>query len=308
VTARDRPAATIVIPCYGQEHYLRESVESALGQTVPVEVIVVDDGSPGDPASVVNGYPVRVIEQQNGGLRAARNAGLAAAQSEYVIFLDADDRLLPGAAQAGLAELARQPDAILAAGRSRLIDEAGAVLARPESPVCPGGDHYAHLLADNHIWPPAVVVYRREPLRAAGGWGSGRRKVEDVELYLLLARAHRFACHPTLVAEYRMQPHGLSADAEGMMAAFWAIREEQREFVGSHPEYAAVYRSGTPRWLERFGDLVVDAVRADLRAGRIGAAVRGFSRLVRYYPSGARALLAGLVRRAARGRSSSAAA
>ncbi|HEX6644561.1 MAG TPA: glycosyltransferase family A protein [Gemmatimonadales bacterium] len=296
------PAVTIVIPCYRQEQYLRESVESALGQSVPTEVIVVNDGSPGNPASVVRGCPVRLIDQPNQGLRGARNTGLAAAGTEFVIFLDADDRLLPGAAEAGLAALARHPDAILAAGRSRLIDEQGAPLQRPDSPPCPGGDHYALLLADNHIWPPAVVMYRREPLLAAGGWGSGRRRVEDVELYLLLARSHEFACHAAFVAEYRIQGEGLSADAGAMLAAFTAIRREQRAFVAGHPEYLAAFRSGTPKWIEHYGGRLVDQVRADLRARRLGSAARGFAQLARDYPAGARALVAGVARRAVGGR------
>ena len=69
---------TVVIPCYNQAHFLGEAVESVLSQTYPRhEIVVVDDGSTDDTAEVASRYQeVRLIRQENGGLSAARNAGL----------------------------------------------------------------------------------------------------------------------------------------------------------------------------------------------------------------------------------------
>jgi cellulose synthase/poly-beta-1,6-N-acetylglucosamine synthase-like glycosyltransferase len=69
---------TVVIPCYNQAHFLGEAVESVLAQTYPRhEIIVVDDGSTDETSEVASRYPgVRLIRQENGGLSAARNAGL----------------------------------------------------------------------------------------------------------------------------------------------------------------------------------------------------------------------------------------
>src|SRR3954451_13776950 len=94
----------LVINTYQQAHFLSASIESALAQTVPFdEIIVVDDGSTDDPASVVAHYPgVRLITRPNAGLAAARNTGLTACSSSYVVFLDADDLLMPNAVRAGL--------------------------------------------------------------------------------------------------------------------------------------------------------------------------------------------------------------
>ena len=98
---------SIIIPCYNQAHYLPESIESALRQTLlPLDVIVVDDGSSDDTATVAARYPgVLCLRQRNRGLSAARNAGLDTARGDFVIFLDADDRLLPCAARIGVAAL-----------------------------------------------------------------------------------------------------------------------------------------------------------------------------------------------------------
>src|SRR5215210_2105808 len=93
------PLVSVIIPCYNQAHFLGEAIESVLGQSYPnFEIVVVDDGSPDDTAEVAARYPeVRYICQDNQGLSAARNTGLGQSEGEYVVFLDADDRLLPEA-------------------------------------------------------------------------------------------------------------------------------------------------------------------------------------------------------------------
>ena len=77
--------------------FLEAALRSALAQSVPAdEIIVVDDGSTDHPEKVTVRFPeVRLIRQPNAGLSAARNTGWRAATTEFVVFLDADDRLLP---------------------------------------------------------------------------------------------------------------------------------------------------------------------------------------------------------------------
>src|SRR5258708_32441567 len=150
----------LVINTYEQAHFLPASIESAMKQTVRFDqVIVVDDGSTDNPASVVANYPgVRLIRQSNAGLAAARNTGLNAASSDYIIFLDADDLLTPSAVSAGLACHAENPGAGLVYGAHRRIGADGESL---------GGDVYRTIEADalrtflgaNAIGMHATVVY-----------------------------------------------------------------------------------------------------------------------------------------------------
>jgi glycosyltransferase involved in cell wall biosynthesis len=94
------PMVSIVITNYNYARFLRESVESAIGQTYPnIEVIVVDDGSTDDSREIIQGYTDRVLPvwKDNGGQNSAVNAGYARGRGEIVIFLDADDMLLPSA-------------------------------------------------------------------------------------------------------------------------------------------------------------------------------------------------------------------
>ena len=102
-------AISVIVPIYNTKPYLAECIESILAQkiNVPIEVLLIDDGSTDGCGEVCDKYAarderVRVIHQENQGLSAARNAGLAAADGEYLVFLDADDALRPGALQAAL--------------------------------------------------------------------------------------------------------------------------------------------------------------------------------------------------------------
>src|SRR5829696_2931566 len=105
------PLVSVVVPCYNQARFLGEAIESVLAQSHPLfEVVVVDDGSTDDTSEVAARYPgVRLVRQENRGLSGARNAGLARSRGEYVVFLDADDRLLPGALEAGVERLGANP-------------------------------------------------------------------------------------------------------------------------------------------------------------------------------------------------------
>lgn len=82
---------SIIIPCFNQAEYLSDAVQSALDQNVKCEVIVINDGSSDSSLEVANGFPVKVIDQTNKGLPAARNTGIMNATGDYILPLDADD-------------------------------------------------------------------------------------------------------------------------------------------------------------------------------------------------------------------------
>jgi glycosyltransferase involved in cell wall biosynthesis len=89
-----QPLVSVIIPNYNYAGYLREAVDSVLAQTYPnIEVIVVDDGSKDNSKEAIESYGNRIkaIFQQNAGVSAARNNGVAASRGEYIAFLDADD-------------------------------------------------------------------------------------------------------------------------------------------------------------------------------------------------------------------------
>jgi SAM-dependent methyltransferase len=216
---RNRKTA-IVINAFNQAHFLSDAIESCLRQTVEIdEIIVVDDGSTDDTASVVARYPnVRLIRQDNRGLAAARNTGLAATDATYVTFLDADDLLLPAALELGIRQLSAQPQAAMVYGAHRMVD----ARKRPISgkiyiPV--SGDAYLQFLRrGNFIGMHATVVYRREHLVALGGFDESFPSCEDYELFLRIAKTRPIISHEQLVAEYRKHSQNMSYDYPKMLA------------------------------------------------------------------------------------------
>lgn len=92
------PSVSVIIPTYNREKCIAECIESVLGQTVsPEEILVIDDGSSDRTPEILASFgdKISVIRQENGGVSAARNAGLSVAKSEWVAFLDSDDIWLP---------------------------------------------------------------------------------------------------------------------------------------------------------------------------------------------------------------------
>lgn len=104
---------TVVIPNYNYADYVGEAIESCLRQTYPdIEVIVVDDGSRDDSRNIIEGFgdKIRPIFQQNAGVSAARNAGVAAGCGEFVAFLDADDVWMPEKLEMQVAAFRADPE------------------------------------------------------------------------------------------------------------------------------------------------------------------------------------------------------
>ena len=276
---------SIVIPCYNQARFLEEAIASALAQTWPApEVVVVDDGSTDGSAAVARRHAVRLVAQENRGLSAARNAGLAASTGDVLIFLDADDRLRPEAAAAAVGALEASPDAMMAFGRCALIDERGEPLAAPPQPPVTDGV-YAELLRHNCIWTPAAAAFRRSVFPLAGGFDPAVNPAADYDLYLRIARRFPLAPHAAVVAEYRQHGGSMSRDAARMLTATLAVLRRQRPFARRSTAEWTAYRAGMRRWREFYGDHLVERVRSSLRCpGGAPDALRCAWQLLRLHP------------------------
>ena len=103
---------SVIIPCYNAAPYVREAIDSVLGQTCKChEIIVIDDGSTDDSAAIVANYgaAVMLVRQANQGIAATRNQGLKLAQGNLLAFLDADDYWPADSVESRLTELSATP-------------------------------------------------------------------------------------------------------------------------------------------------------------------------------------------------------
>ena len=113
------PLLSIIVPIFNTEKFLRGCIESIINQDIQrdlVEIICVDDGSTDSSQEILYEYRdlVSIYRKQNGGLSSARNFGLERARGKYILFVDSDDFLLPGAISKMLSHLDEGIDAIIA--------------------------------------------------------------------------------------------------------------------------------------------------------------------------------------------------
>lgn len=106
-----QPLVSVIVPVFNTEKYVSQCLDSIVNQSYPnMEVIIVDDGSTDDSASIYSQYAfknsaVSVVQKKNGGLSSARNAGLSAAHGDYITFIDSDDYYLSVDAVSKLVEI-----------------------------------------------------------------------------------------------------------------------------------------------------------------------------------------------------------
>ena len=172
-------------------------MQSALDQTHPhMEVIVIDDESPDDTPAVAAAFAGRIRYHRgvNAGVAAARNVGLAMATGRFVVFLDADDLLLPDMVRRHLS-VAAETGADVTCGGWQGIDRDGCLRYLKPAPHFDAPDPFHTLLRQN-LAPPVCYVFRRSAVDAVGRFDPDRglNGHEDWDLLLRLAAAgHRFA-------------------------------------------------------------------------------------------------------------------
>jgi glycosyltransferase involved in cell wall biosynthesis len=263
---------SVVIPCYNQAHFLHEAIENALAQTYSHrEILVVDDGSTENIAEVAAGYPkVRYIRQENSGVSAARNTGLKQSRGEYLVFLDADDRLLPEALEIGVNYLREHPDCAFAAGCCRLIVADGSLLDDEPNHPHVASEHYLELLRGNYrIWCPGSVIYQRTAFDVVNGFDPSLGPGADYDLYLRITRDSPIFCHNRFVADYRLHRSSMSVDHLSMLREVLKALDSQWDFVKGRDSYVEAFETGKKHWQDyyqslRMGDQILEVVEANL--------------------------------------------
>jgi glycosyltransferase involved in cell wall biosynthesis len=195
------PSVSIVIPCYNGEAYLSDAIKSTQSQhPPPLEIIVIDDGSTDNSKDIAENLGVKVIKQDNQGVSAARNTGLYSISGEYVIFLDADDKLAPQAIATHTQSLNASQHYLLSFGSNIVIDSNGNKLE--ENIIIDRA--YNRADAALGVNPsPSQCMYRTKPLLKLSGFNTELSHSEDTELLLRLLENGQAVSTGKIVAEYR---------------------------------------------------------------------------------------------------------
>ncbi|MBL8495637.1 MAG: glycosyltransferase [Rhodocyclaceae bacterium] len=217
---------SIIVPAYNAETYLRETLDSALGQTYSnCEIIVVDDGSTDSTLAILAEYgeKIRVIRQQNRGSACARNAGVAAAHGEWIAFLDADDIWLPEKTAKQIAscgEFAISHTDSVCFGETL---EHELLRSSFEPPYA--GKVLKQLLVINFITNSTVMV-RRDVFNRFGGFDETYVTCEDWALWLRICAENELGYLSDPVVRYRFHKKSKSTMSRRTLIARLRILDE----------------------------------------------------------------------------------
>lgn len=215
-------SVSVVIPAYNAGRFIEEAIASALGQEFPPdEIIVVNDGSTDRNYLDLRGLhgTVKVVEQPNGGVSAARNLGCSTATSDYIAILDADDVWLPGKLGAQMRHLGRHPDmdAVFCRGLLWVPASNGSEwvvppITRGEPESVPGVRHlhYPDFLCSASLAPSTMVV-KRSVWKELKGFNECMRFGEDLDFYLRLSHGGKVDLLDMVGMLYRQHPASATA-------------------------------------------------------------------------------------------------
>jgi glycosyltransferase involved in cell wall biosynthesis len=208
---------SVVIPVFNGEGFLGEAIESVLAQRyVPLELIVVDDGSTDGSAAVAEQFgEVKLIRTENRGPAAARNTGVARSTGELIAFLDADNLMKPDRLVRQVAALEDDPSAAFALSRGEVITEPGI-----ELPALRRAQ--ARDLQKGYV--PMSLLTARATFELVGPFDETLRMGEDTDW---LFRAFEAGLRPALIPEQlivrRFHGRNLSYDAGAVRAARFMV-------------------------------------------------------------------------------------
>lgn len=212
-----------VIPTYNRAHLIRRSIKSVLSQTRPVdEVIVVDDGSIDSTRDVVSEFGERVhyIYQENRGVTAARNRGVAASTSDWIAFLDSDDEWASNKIERQCEELRKTPDAVLCYCSIMVISNDKRKVAH-----CPPVDRLWPGIRLKNMFAPSSVMLSKEAFNEVGGFDPRLRgpDCEDWDLFIRMAARFRLICLDEPLLNYYESPESASMNERVLLPATLSI-------------------------------------------------------------------------------------
>ena len=239
---------SVIINCHNNGRYLKQAIDSIFEQSHKnIEVIVVDDGSDDDTATVCEQYTgqIKYVRAERVGLSAARNIGIQFSKGDYIIFLDADDFLYANAIEINLSFFSHYKNVAFVSGGHIRVDEQGNPLPTKNAET-KWGDNYISLLQGNYIAMESTVLYRRE-LFFYFHFDTQLRFCEDYDLNLAIARELPVFSHDKIIAAYRQHGKNISRNTKLMEVNALKVLQKQEKHLTTDEEKAS-YVAGLKNW------------------------------------------------------------
>ncbi len=216
------PRFSVVIPTFNHAEFLRNALRSVLEQSfTDFDIWVINNLSTDHTVEVVNGFNdprIHLMEFSNNGIiGASRNVGTKASSGDYVAFLDSDDVWHANKLETVSKAIADDPEAGVICHSQMILREgrqSGTVMAGP--PKGRKGELFDYWVRNGNTLTPSAAVVRRQSLESVGGFSEdpSLATVEDTDLWLRLAKDHKFVFLPDILGDYNMYPNSSSANVE----------------------------------------------------------------------------------------------
>lgn len=248
------PFISIVIPCYNHATYLKDCIDSIISQSFQNwEAIIVNDGSTDETTLVALSYKekdsrINIIEKANGGLSSARNYGLKGSKGKWVIFLDADDILLPNHLSKVVSKIEEQPQAkCVQTGYTHFSED----IKKKLHSVLPYLDKIMPFVLTQNLGPVHTIVIRKDIIQSLGPFDESLNSCEDWDMWIRLGKSgiEKISINEPLVG-YRRAVNSMSRNAFQMYNALKtvtlrAVRKDSRlPDIGSNRDYNEVSTQG----------------------------------------------------------------
>lgn len=220
---------SVVIPTYNREEFLADAIDSVLSQTLmPLEVIVVDDGSTDASGKLLNKYQdkIKIIRQKNSGVSVARNSGIRIARGSIIAFLDSDDIWLPNKLERQIGHFETDLSVSVVHSDVFLLENGHRRRAR-EGREKFSGRCYSQFFLGTPAFPIlSTVAVRASALRHVGYFDEQLRTSEDIDLWLRIARTYpyKFINEPLILR--RIHQNNLTADMSKFSATDLVVYEK----------------------------------------------------------------------------------
>jgi glycosyltransferase involved in cell wall biosynthesis len=275
---------SVIIPAYNGQAYIREAIESALAQTYrPIEVLVVDDGSPIDMAGSVSGFgpEVKYLRQENGGTAAARNFGWRSARGEYIALLDQDDLWLPGKLEKQIPLFAEDPAIGLVAGWMEVFDT---LTGEPKGTYEPRAEMTVHDMLGHELPPVQTMIFRRSALEKIGGFDETMKGTDDWDINIRIAAEFRVVAVQEILGRARMHEGQQGGNGEQMYRNSLRVLAKNSRVHADCPECRAALRKSR-KLVRAYHSLYIRSrAGAAWREGRYSAAMARAARAFWQHP------------------------
>ncbi len=224
--AVDKDLVSIIMPTYNRANFLEEALSSVFSQTYrDFEIIVVDDGSTDDTASVLQPLVeqglIQYIYQKKQGVSAARNRGIMEANGQYIAFLDSDDLFEPEKINSQVKYLQNHPEMGLVHSGFTKFDHIGYDLGYRDTSWFSGQIYPQILLHWTTLMAIDTVLVVKKVLDSVGSFDTSLSIGEDLDMWRRIARKYPFGFINKSLARVRVHEGNVSGDklktTEGMV-------------------------------------------------------------------------------------------